>query len=275
MILLAIQLSSALAGTTTTIDFEAVTIEGEHVGPSIGLVTDSTRDLCPDSEGIDSPGWTECVVNLSYTDIKRLCGSLGPEAIPMVQALLHSPTRHDGFDRDLPDQTMRWRGCFYNSRSGARVETFVWRGTGSGWIVTDESATYGQASTQASLSAFDSYARAQPANTRGAIELPATLAYHLRPMSSPGTWTAVPSTTNQDEINALLAQLGVHEAYCGTKDPHRQAETDCTVLPRLAVVAVSPTMMAVQSYSAKRLGYLVSGIFWRSETGFDITQVTE
>ena len=266
-------MSSALAGTTTTIDFEAVTIEGEHVGPSIGLVTDSTRDLCPDSEGIDSPGWTECVVNLSYTDIKRLCGSLGPEAIPMVQALLHSPTRHDGFDLD-PDETMRWRGCFYNSRSGSGRNLCLAR-NGIRLDCNDESATYGHASTQASLSAFDGYAR-----TAGKYTRRHRATRHLGvppPTHESSRFMDGGALNHQPRRNkcASCSQLGVHEAYRGTKDPHRQAETDCTVLPRLAVVAVSPTMMAVQSYSAKRLGYLVSGIFWRSETGFDITQVTE
>jgi len=85
-------------------------------------------------------------------------------------------------------------------------------------------------------------------------------------------WTAVPSTTNQDEINELIDSLGFAAPYCGSERLREDFDGDCKVLPRLAVVALSRTMMAVQSYQSERLGYLVSGIFWRSETGFDIAR---
>ena len=267
----------AVAAPATTIDFDAVTVEGQRTGPSIALVTESTRDVCPDTEGVDSPGWVECVVNLSYSDIKSLCSSLGPEVVPLVRTLLSKPTRYSGFDNDGEGESMMWRGCFYNSRSGGRVETFQWRGTGSGWIVTDAPSIYGQSKElrQTSLSVFDGYERSESSADGPSIALPATFAYLMRRTSRAGSWNAVPSSTNQDEINSMLKQSGYHSPYCGSEQLRTSAEADCAALPRLAVVAVSPTMMAVQSFLPKQMGYLVTGIFWRSETGFDIAQAAE
>lgn len=254
------------------IDFDAVTVEGERVGPSMTLVTETTRDICPDTEGVDSPGWVECVVNLSYSDIKSVCSSLGPKALPMVRTLMNQPVRHRGFDNDIDGETMKWEGCFYNSRSGGRLETFVWHGTGSGWIVTNAADEYSHATeeTQTSLSVFDGFERSPGSHADSSIELQATFAYLLRRTRNPGVWTAVPSQSNQDTINAAIRQAGYRPPYCGSAETGQTASRSCAALPRLSVVAVSPTMMAVQSFLPKQAGYVVAGIFWRSETGFDI-----
>ena len=262
----------AIAGPQHEIDFDAVTVEGARVGPSMTMVTETTRDICPDAESVDSPGWVECVVNLSYSDIKSVCSSLGPNALPMVQTLMNRPVRHRGFDNDIDGETMTWEGCFYNSRSGGRLETFVWHGTGSGWIVTNAADEYGQATgpTQTSLSVFDGFDRSMGSDDDSPIHLQATFAYLLRKTRHEGVWTAVPSQSNQDAINAAIRQVGYRPPYCGSTETGQPVRKDCVRLPRLSVVAVSPTMMAVQSFLPKQAGYVVAGIFWRSETGFDI-----
>ena len=273
--MLFILLGPALAGPTQTIDFDAVTVEGHRTGPSVGLVTDTTRDICPDTEGVDSPGWVECVVNLSYSDIKSLCSSLGPSALAAVRTIVNQPSRHTDFDQDVDGERMQWKGCFYNSRSGGRLETFEWYGTGSGWIVTNSAAIYGDSDspTQTSLSVFDGFERSDGSDDGPSVEFQATFAYLLRRTRNPGVWTAVPSQTNQDSINAAIKQAGYRPPYCGSRETGSMTERDCAVLPRLSVVAVSPTMMAVESFLPERLGYAVAGIFWRSETGFDIASV--
>jgi hypothetical protein len=272
--MLATMMGVALAGPTQQIDFDAVTVEGQRTGPSMELVTETTRDICPDTEGVDSPGWVECVVNLSYSDIKSLCSSMGPDVLPAVRTIMNQPERHTAFDRDVDGESMTWQGCFYNSRSGGRLETFVWHGTGSGWVVTNEANSYGHAegATQTSLSVFDGFERSNGSYDDSAIELQATFAYLLRRTRNPGVWTAVPSQTNQDAINDAIRQAGYRPPYCGSRETGQDAERDCTALPRLSVVAVSPTMMAVQSFLPQKAGYAVAGIFWRSETGFDIAR---
>ena len=96
-----------------------------------------------------------------------------------------------------------------------------------------------------------------------------------RPRTSRITQGQSCDATNQDEINALLEQSGIHQPYCGSERLNQGEKPSCTVLPRLAVVAISPTMMAVQSYTSKQVDYLVTGIFWRSETGFDIAKAAD
>ncbi len=270
MTLLGAQLSHA--APVTTIDFEGVEVRGSTPRPMVQLIGETSRDICPQSDEITDPGWAECVVNLSYGDIKNLCSELGPSTPQLVVAMMNRKERHPGFDNDVISEEMRWRGCFYNSKTGPSVEDFVWRGTGNGWIVTNAPETYNRVidSTQTSLSVFDGLEQSDHVTKRDAkLDLPATYAYALV-RGRTGTWTAVPSTTNQDEINRLMEATGLSPVYCGSERRSPSEDLDCEVLPRLAVVALSPTMLAVKSYLPQRVGYLVTGIFWRSETGYDI-----
>ncbi len=232
------------------------------------------RKVCPDAATPDHPGWNECVENLSYAQIRDICGTLG-EQTPSVVDALFSSRPSPILQRKVDGETLAWHGCFWNSVSGGSIGGYRWIGVGLGseWVLTDMPQTYVRGVDDGrpeSLTVFDGWARGNGSDgplVHGQV----LYAYRLSERKA-GSWIATRSETNQDDINAAIRQMGMVPPYCGTIHPgETEADHgDCSVLPSLHIVAVSPTLLVVRSVKSRKHPYTVHGIFWRSVTGYNI-----
>jgi len=280
-------LSSLSFAKTTEVDFDAVEITANRATPSISLIRETARSLCPDEDNT-SLAWQECVANLSYEEISTVCSSLGEKTPKIVNDLLLASTPSEVYQNHSDGQVLRWKGCLYNSKTGSRVEDYVWIYAKNSWIMTDGKAQLRGSDRKTSFTVFDKIeAHSNRTSHEGEFNCPnglpfekcthdkrawfdiiGTFAYLLAPSATTaGRYTGVIAKNNQNEINKVIESNNLTPLYCdGISD-----NKNCDHLPGMIVTAVTPWMMVVKTIMPDKFGYQVSGIFFQSVTGYDYT----
>jgi hypothetical protein len=261
-------LSSLSFAKTTEVDFDEVEITANRATPSISLIRETVRSLCPDEDNT-SLAWQECVANLSYKEISTVCSSLGEKTPKVVNDLLLSSTPAEVYQNHSDGQVLQWQGCLYNSKTGSRVGDYVWIYAKNNWIMTDGKTQLAPATKKTSLNVFDKIEVSEDTtDTGGWFDIVGTFAYLLVPSATTvGRYAGVLAKNNQNEINKTITLNGFTPLYCdGISD-----EKNCDNLPNMIVTAVTPWMMVVKTIMPDKFGYQVSGIFFQSITGYDYT----
>ena len=228
--------------------------------------------MCPDEDNT-SLAWQECVANLSYKEISTVCSSLGEKTPKVVNDLLVSSTPAEVYQNHSDGQVLQWQGCLYNSKTGSRVEDYVWIYAKNNWIMTDGKAQLRGSNRKTSFTVFDkievhSDVASDSSDTAGWFDVIGTFAYLLAPSATTvGRYTGVIAKNNQNEINKIIESNNLMPLYCdGISD-----NKSCDHLPNMVVTAVTPWMMVVKTIMPDKFGYQVSGIFFQSITGYDYT----
>lgn len=259
-------LSSLSLAKTTEVDFDEVEITANRATPSLSLIRETVRSLCPDEDNT-SLAWQECVANLSYEEISTVCSSLGEKTPKIVNDLLLSSVPAEVYQNHSDGQVLQWQGCLYNSKTGPRVEDYVWIYAKNNWIMTDGKTKLAPATKRTSLTVFDKIeVYSDTTDTGGWFDVVGTFAYLLAPSATTvGRYTGVIAKNNQNEINKVIESNNLTALYCdGISD-----EKNCDHLPNMIVTAVTPWMMVVKTIMPDKFGYQVSGIFFQSVTGYD------
>jgi hypothetical protein len=261
-------LSSLSFAKTTEVDFDEVEITANRATPSISLIRETVHSLCPDEDNT-SLAWQECVANLSYEEISTVCSSLGERTPKIVNDLLLVSTPAEVYQNHSDGQVLQWQGCLYNSKTGSRVEDYVWIYAKNNWIMTDGETKLAPATKKTSLTVFDKIeVSLDTAAAGGWFDVVGTFAYLLAPSATTvGRYTGVLAKNNQNEINKTITLNGLTPLYCDEISD----EKNCDHLPNMIVTAVTPWMMVVKTIMPDKFGYQVSGIFFQSVTGYDYT----
>jgi hypothetical protein len=263
-------LSSLSFAKTTEVDFDEVEITANRATPSISLIRETVRSLCPDEDNT-SLAWQECVANLSYKEISTVCSSLGEKTPKVVNDLLLSSTPAEVYQNHSDGQVLQWQGCLYNSKTGSRVEDYVWIYAKNNWIMTDGKTKLAPIAgpNWISLTVFDKMEVSSNTTTIGDwFDVVGTFAYLLVPsVTTVGRYTGVLAKNNQNAINHTITLNGLTPPYCDEISDKK----NCNHLPNMIVTAVTPWMMVVKTIMPDKFGYQVSGIFFQSVTGYDYT----
>jgi hypothetical protein len=254
----------AAAAPTTQLDFEGVDVNASAMSPELRLVQETLRSACPEGLTAGDPAWEECVVNLSYPQIKAICGNLGASTPKVVDALFDTATPVPRLRHAASDDTVYWTGCMWSSATGAHTGGYRWVRAGGDWILTDlpRSVARGEGGGRDAAALFGAPDGAATGEDHG------YLAFRLNPRV-PGEWLATPSEANQDHLNRALRDAGLTAPFCGTIHPGDPPQ-GCIVLPAMFVRAVSPTLVVLRSVRTRAAPDRVYGILWQSVTGHDI-----
>jgi len=261
-------LSSLSFAKTTEIDFDEVEITANRATPSISLIRETVHSLCPDEDNT-SLAWQECVANLSYEEISTVCSSLGERTPKIVNDLLLASTPAEVYQNHSDGQVLHWQGCLYNSKTGTRVEDYVWIYAKNNWIMTDGAKKVWGADRKSSLTVFDGIdASSNAVAISNEFDVAGVFAYLLVPFATTGgRYTGVLAKNNQYELNKVIISHNVRPLYCDGVS----LINECDHLPNMIVTAVTPWMMVVKTIMPDKIGYQVSGIFFQSVTGYDYT----
>lgn len=253
---------------TTEVDFDEVEITANRETPSISLIRDTVRSLCPNEDNT-SLAWQECAVNLSYEQISTVCSSLGEKTPKIVNDLITTSEATEVYQNHSDGQTLHWQGCLYNSKTGPRVENFVWIYAKNNWVMTDGESKVYAVDKKSSITVFDGTETSSDVTViGGGFDVPGTFAYLLVPSDvKDGVYTGVVAKNNQREINKIISSSNLIPRYCDGLENWK----GCEQLPNMIVTSVTPWMMIVKTLMPDKVGYQVSGIFFQSITGYDYT----
>jgi hypothetical protein len=260
------------AATTTEIDFDEAQVTGEIFRPAVALIVERIPWLCPSLDP-SSVEWQECVLNLDYTAIKEVCSDLGAGTAELTRRMSTLDVEYfPVWAREGDQQT--WHGCFFNSRTGVRVQEFVWTFVGNRWFMTDVPHDLAAVSktAQGSLNAFDGYAWVEDSERGRPVDINATMAYRLDPVAEIGaSWAASTSGASQSSINAHSLEQGVQPPYCSPGEKNMR----CQPLPRLLIRAVGSNILSVRTVGTVDEEHAVYGVLFRAMTTFDYTASTQ
>lgn len=102
---------SALAGTVSRIDFDALSVSAEISKPSLTWVREVSSRLCAEAK---AEAKVECQVNTDYGAIVKLCQSLRVADTSAVARIMAEAKTTDFNALGSP----RWIGCMHNAKTG-------------------------------------------------------------------------------------------------------------------------------------------------------------
>lgn len=262
-------IASLCFAKSTQIDFEEVSVSAERPTPSITLIQETIRTLCP-NEDVTSLAWQECVANLSYEQISDVCSSLGDQTPGIVNDLLATAKPSEIYQNNFDGRILNWRGCLFNSKTGPRVEHYIWIYAKNNWIMTDGEQSVWATKEEVSLTVFDN--RRLSSNDEDYVgdgfTIPGTFAYLLVPSTATkARYIGIMAKNSQREINSMIKSINLMPPYCDGQ----LVVDDCDYLPTMMVTSVTPWLMIVKTLMPDKVGYQVSGIFFQSITGYDYT----